>query len=131
MTMAARSKAQKPAQATRSGASRIARVEILHDMREAETICRLEYPPQIRHALPAFRFLAAWLRHVGEQESLRSFIVVAYDADDQPLMLLPLAVAHENGMRSPGFSAAKHVTFTWHYGGGDFAPAPARPISTW
>jgi len=47
----------------------------------AETIWRgLEYPPQFATPYQRFDFQAAWLRHVGEQESLRSFIVVAYDA---------------------------------------------------
>jgi CelD/BcsL family acetyltransferase involved in cellulose biosynthesis len=127
MTMAAAIESPMAGTATRSGASRIARVEILHDMRAAETIWRgLEYPPQFATPYQRFDFQAAWLRHVGEQESLRPFIVVAYDADDQPLMLLPLAVAHENGMRIARFLGGKHVTFNMALWRRDFATAACK-----
>jgi CelD/BcsL family acetyltransferase involved in cellulose biosynthesis len=112
MTLAAVIESPVAGTHTRPQAGRIARVEILHDMREAEPIWRgLEFPPHFATPYQRFDFQAAWQKHVGEHEGLRPFIVIAYDADHQPLLLLPLAVAHENGMRIARFLGGKHVTF--------------------
>jgi CelD/BcsL family acetyltransferase involved in cellulose biosynthesis len=109
---------------TRSNASRIARVEVLHDMREAEAIWRgLEYPLQFATPYQRFDFQAAWQKHAGEREKLRPFLVIAYDVDHQPLLLLPLAVANENGMRIARFLGGKHVTFNMALWRRDFAAA--------
>jgi CelD/BcsL family acetyltransferase involved in cellulose biosynthesis len=122
MTMAAVIKSQTAGTQPRTG--RIARVEILHGMREAETIWRgLEYPPQFATPYQRFDFQAAWQKHVGQHEGLRPFIVVAYDVDHQPLLLLPLAVTHENGMRIARFLGGKHVTFNMALWRRDFAAA--------
>src|SRR5258708_26298364 len=127
MTMAAVIESQVAGSRTRPDASRIARVEVLHDMREAETIWRgLEYPPQFATPYQRFDFQAAWQKHVGKQESLRPFTVVAYEADHQPLLLLPLAVAHENGMRIARFLGGKHVTFNMALWRRDFAAAASK-----
>jgi CelD/BcsL family acetyltransferase involved in cellulose biosynthesis len=124
MTMAAVIESQIAGRQTRSGTSRIARVEILHDMHEAEAIWRcLEYPPQFATPYQRFDFQAAWQKNVGEHEGLRPFIVIAYDVDHQPLLLLPLAVARENGMRIARFLGGKHVTFNMALWRRDFAAA--------
>jgi CelD/BcsL family acetyltransferase involved in cellulose biosynthesis len=112
MTMAAAIESQAAGAKTRSDASRIADIEILHDMAAAEAIWReLETPRQFATPYQRFDFQAAWQKHVGEHEGLRPFIVIAYDVDHEPLLLLPLAVAHENGMRIAKFLGGKHVTF--------------------
>jgi CelD/BcsL family acetyltransferase involved in cellulose biosynthesis len=122
MTMAAAIENPMAGAQTCPNASRIARVEVLHDMREAETIWRgLEYPPQFATPYQRFDFQAAWQKHVGEHEGLRPFIVIAYDVDHQPLLLLPVAVAHENGMRIARFLGGKHVTFNMALWRRDFA----------
>jgi CelD/BcsL family acetyltransferase involved in cellulose biosynthesis len=122
MTMAAVIEGPMAGSQTRPNPSRIVRVEILHDMPEAEAIWRgLEYPPQFATPYQRFDFQAAWQKHVGEHEGLRPFIVIAYDVDHQPLMLLPLAVAHENGMRIARFLGGKHVTFNMALWRQDFA----------
>ena len=122
MTMAAVSESQVAGTETRSSASRIVRVKILHDMGEAEATWRkLEYPPQFATPYQRFDFQAAWQKHVGEHEGLRPFIVIAYDVDHRPLLLLPLAVACENGMRIAKFLGGKHVTFNMALWRRDFA----------
>jgi CelD/BcsL family acetyltransferase involved in cellulose biosynthesis len=127
MTMAAVIERPTAGTQTRSNASRIARVEVLHDMREAEVIWRgLEYPPQFATPYQRFDFQAAWQKHVGEHEKLRPFIVIAYDVDHQPLLLLPLAVAHENGIRIARFLGGKHVTFNMALWRRDFAALITR-----
>lgn len=108
-------------------ASRIAAIEILHDMRDAETIWRgLEHPSQFATPYQRFDFQAAWQKHVGEQESLRPFIVIATDADHQPLLLLPLVVGLENGMRIARFLGGKHVTFNMALWRRDFAATAGK-----
>jgi CelD/BcsL family acetyltransferase involved in cellulose biosynthesis len=122
MTMAAVIEKPVAGVETRSSASRIALVKILHDMGEAEAIWReLEQPEQLTTPYQRFDFQAAWQKHVGAQEGLRPFIVVAYDADHRPLLLLPLAVGYENGMRIAKFLGGKHVTFNMALWRRDFA----------
>jgi CelD/BcsL family acetyltransferase involved in cellulose biosynthesis len=91
---------------------RIAGVDILGDLGEAETIWRgLE---DIRHfstPYQRFDFLSAWQRQVGAREGHRPFIVIAYDAERRPLMLLPLTLSHEHGVRTASFMGGKHATF--------------------
>jgi CelD/BcsL family acetyltransferase involved in cellulose biosynthesis len=112
MTMAAVIERQAAGAKTRPSASRIAGIEILRDMTAAEATWReLEHPAQFATPYQRFDFQAAWQKHVGEPEGLRPFIVIAYDVDHRPLLLLPLAVAHENGMRIAKFLGGKHVTF--------------------
>jgi CelD/BcsL family acetyltransferase involved in cellulose biosynthesis len=122
MTMAAAIEGPLAGTQARSRPSRIVGVEILRDMGEAETIWRgLEYPPQFATPYQRFDFQAAWQKHVGEHEGLRPFIVIAYDTDHQPLLLLPLAVAQENGMRIARFLGGKHATFNMALWRRDFA----------
>src|SRR5258707_11958728 len=92
--------------------SRIAVVELLSDMREAETVWRgLEQSNQFSTPYQRFDFLAAWQRQVGEREGIRPFIVIAYDKDRQPLLLLPLGVKRESGTRVARFLGGKHAAF--------------------
>src|SRR5258708_13945034 len=76
-----------------SRASRIASVDILHDLSQAETIWRaLENQPLVSTPYQRFDFLKPWQREVGERESLKPFIVIAYDSERRPLLLLPPAL---------------------------------------
>ncbi len=110
-----------PAQAP-SGARTIARVEIIHDMREAEQVWRsLEYPEQLSTPYQRFDFQSAWQRHIGSRENLRPFIVIAYDSADRPLMLLPLVVKQQNGVKTATYLGGKHVTFNMPLWRHDFA----------
>ena len=126
MTMAAVIESQM-AGSLQSSASRIARVEVLHNMHAAETIWRgLEYPPQFATPYQRFDFQTAWHKHVGERENLRPFIVIAYDVDHQPLLLLPLGTSHEKGVRIARFLGGKHVTFNMALWRRDFADSVTR-----
>jgi CelD/BcsL family acetyltransferase involved in cellulose biosynthesis len=121
MTMAA---VMESPTATRTtpNAGRIAAVEVVHDLQQAESIWRgLEQPTQLSTPYQRFDFQSAWQHHVGQHEGLQPFFVVAYDAERQPLLLLPLAVAHENGVRVAKFLGGKHVTFNMPLLQRDFA----------
>ncbi|WP_371423661.1 GNAT family N-acetyltransferase [Tardiphaga sp.] len=102
--------------------SRIARVDVIGDFSAAEPVWRsLETREQLSTPYQRFDFQSAWQTHIGAQEGLRPFIVVAYDAAQQPLLLLPLAVSRENGMRVAGYLGGKHVTFNMPLFQRDFA----------
>src|SRR5260370_30275680 len=104
-----------------SGASRIASVDILGDLNHAETIwCALE-DQQFSTPYQRFDFLSPWQRHVGEREGFLPFIVIAYDADRRPLLLLPLALRRRYGVRTACFMGGKHATFNIALWERDFA----------
>ena len=91
-------------------ASRIAAVDICGDLGQAEAVWRA-LEPQFSTPFQRFDFLSPWLRQVGERENLLPFIVIAYDAERRPLLLLPLAISHRRGIRIAAFMGGKHATF--------------------
>jgi len=126
MTMAAVMETRAGTQAW-SETSRIAGVDIVSDVREAETVWRsLEQSSQFCTPYQRFDLLCHWQRQVGEREHIRPFIVIAYDTDRQPLLLLPLGVKRENGARVARFLGGKHATFNMALWRGDFAANSTR-----
>ena len=120
MTIAAAIESRTAEAATRLKASRIAGVDVLGDLVHAETIWRgLE--DQFSTPYQRFDFLSAWQRQAGEREGFRPFIVIAYDAERRPLLLLPLALRHEHGVRIACFMGGKHATFNMALWDKDFA----------
>jgi CelD/BcsL family acetyltransferase involved in cellulose biosynthesis len=110
-----------------SETSRIARVELVGDMREAETVWRsLEQSSQLSTPYQRFDFLSAWQHQVGEREGIRPFVVIAYDKERQPLLLLPLGVKREHGARVARFLGGKHATFNMALWRGDFAATATK-----
>src|SRR5258708_34762100 len=110
--------------AARPETSRIASVEVLSDLGGAESVWRgLEQSNGFSTPYQRFDFLAAWQRRVGEREGIRPFIVIAYDKDRQPLLLLPLGVKRESGARVARFLGGKHATFNMALLRNDFAAA--------
>jgi CelD/BcsL family acetyltransferase involved in cellulose biosynthesis len=102
--------------------SRIARVDLLTDLSQAEATWRgLEQ--QFSTPFQRFDFLSPWLRQVGNRENLLPFIAIASDAERRPLMLLPLAVSQRHGIRTAGFMGGKHATFNMPLWRRDFAEA--------
>src|SRR5882757_4481901 len=122
MTMAAAIESRTTEAATRSTASRIAGVDISGDLGQAETIWRgFEDQAQFCTPYQRFDFLEPWQRQVGEREGLQPFIVIAYDADRRPLLLLPLVLRQEHGVRTACFMGGKHATFNMALWDRDFA----------
>jgi CelD/BcsL family acetyltransferase involved in cellulose biosynthesis len=112
MTMAAAIESRTAGAPAWSKTSRIASVDIVHDLGEAETIWRsLEDAQQFSTPYQRFDLLSCWQRQVGERENVKPFIVIAYDAERRPLLLLPLAVGHRHGVRTACFMGGKHSTF--------------------
>jgi len=110
-----------------SKSSRIAGVDIIHDLAAAEPIWRgFESPRHSCTPYQRFDFLAAWQRQVGERERLHPFIVVARDSESRPLLLLPLATRDVLGARYASFMGGKHATFNMALYDGDFAANATR-----
>ena len=118
MTMAAAIENRTAEAPPCSRTSRVARVDILHDLGQVATIWRsLEDQQYFSTPFQRFDFLMSWHRQVGERDKLQPFIVIAYDVEHRPLLLLPLALRHRHGVRTACFMGGKHATFNmalWH-----------------
>jgi CelD/BcsL family acetyltransferase involved in cellulose biosynthesis len=127
MTMAAAIESRTAQAPAWSKPSRIASVDILGDLGQAEMIWRrLEDQQHVSTPYQRFDFLSPWQRLVGERENFRPFIVVAYDVERRPLLLLPLALRQERGVRVASFMGGKHATFNMALWDRDFAAAATR-----
>jgi CelD/BcsL family acetyltransferase involved in cellulose biosynthesis len=122
MTMAAAIESRTAEAQAWSSAGRIASVDILNDLGQAEEVWRgLEDQQQFSTPYQRFDFLSIWQREVGEREGLLPFIIIAYDAERRPLLLLPLALKHEHGVRTAAFMGGKHATYNMALWDRDFA----------
>ncbi|MBR0705073.1 GNAT family N-acetyltransferase [Bradyrhizobium liaoningense] len=122
MTMAAAMQSRTAEAPARSKASRIAHVDILGDLGEAEAIWRaFEEPGHLFTPYQRFDLLGPWQRQVGAHEGAGPFIVIARDADRQPLLLLPLALRQNHGVRTACFMGGKHTTFNMGLWNAEFA----------
>lgn len=104
----------------------IASVDIITDLAQVEPIWRALEGDALTTPYQRFDLQSAWLRHVGPHEGMTPFVVVAYDDDRNPLMLLPLALRHENGVRIAQAFGGKHVTFNMALWNRDFAASATR-----
>jgi CelD/BcsL family acetyltransferase involved in cellulose biosynthesis len=120
MTMAAAIERRTADARTWSKASRIASIDIVRDLASTEATWR-NLEQQFCTPYQRFDFLSAWQREVGEREGLTPFIVIAFDAERQPLLLLPLALRQAYGARCVHFMGGKHSTFNMALWDRDFA----------
>jgi CelD/BcsL family acetyltransferase involved in cellulose biosynthesis len=121
MTMAAAIDSRTADAKARSRASRIASVDIVGDLGQAEPIWRSLEDQQFSTPYQRFDFLEPWQRQVGARENDQPFIVIAYDGERRPLLLLPLALQHRLGIRTARFMGGKHATFNMALWDRDFA----------
>ncbi len=110
-----------------SRTGRVAKIDFLDDLGQAEAIWRgLENPQHLSTPYQRFDFLRPWQQQVGTREGLRPLIVIAYDRDRRPLLLLPLALAPSHGVRIAYFMGGKHATFNMALWDRDFATEAIR-----
>jgi CelD/BcsL family acetyltransferase involved in cellulose biosynthesis len=116
---------------TAAEAPRIAGVAVVRDIAAAEVVWRaLEQPGQLFTPYQRYDFLSAWQRHVGTREGIEPFIVIATDAEQRPLLLLPLGIERRFGLRVAQFLGGKHTTFNMPLWRRDFAQsAGARDLA--
>lgn len=106
----------------RTASSRIARVDIIRAMADAEAVWRsFVGAPTLATPYQSFELLNAWQTTVGAHDGVAPFIVIARDFNNRPLMLLPLAVGRENGVQIARFMGGKHPTFNMPLWQRDFA----------
>ena len=128
MTMAAAIESRTAEASAWSKAGRVAGVDIYGDLAQAETVWRaLEAAQHVSTPYQRFDFLAAWQRQVGARDHLQPFIIVAHDVERRPLLLLPLALRHEHGVRIASFMGGKHTTFNMPLCDRDFARDATAP----
>jgi CelD/BcsL family acetyltransferase involved in cellulose biosynthesis len=124
MTMAAAIESRTAEALAWPRARRIASVDVLNDLSRAEPIWRsLEGQQQFSTPYQRFDFLEPWQRQVGRRENLLPFIVVAYDVERRPLLLLPLTLKARHGICTACFMGGKHATFNMALWDRDFAAA--------
>src|SRR5689334_21846057 len=111
MTIAAAVDSRTAEAPARLKAARIARVDIVSDFAEVETIWRDFEARQLSTPYQRFDLLAAWQREIGARESTEPCIVIAYDVDGRALVLLPLVLRAKHGVRIASFMGGKHTTF--------------------
>lgn len=122
MTMAAAMQSRTAEAPARSKASRIAQVDIVTDLAEAEAIWRaFEANGHLFTPYQRFDLLSPWQRLVGAHEGTRPFIVIARDAERHPLLLLPLSQRQSHGVRTACFMGGKHTTFNMGLWNAEFA----------
>jgi CelD/BcsL family acetyltransferase involved in cellulose biosynthesis len=122
MTMAAAFDSRTAQAGHWSKASRLAAVDIVTDLGQAEAVWReLESRHPTHTPYQRFDFLAAWQRQVGAREGAAPCIAVAYDAERRPLALFPLASFHKCGIHVASFMGGKHATFNMALWDRDFA----------
>jgi CelD/BcsL family acetyltransferase involved in cellulose biosynthesis len=127
MTMAAAFQHHTAETVAWSKAGRIASVDIVHDLATAEAAWRsLEGPQSLFTPFQRFDFLNSWQRQAGEREGLTPFIVIAFDAEHRPLLLLPLALRQACGARCAGFMGGKHSTFNMALWDREFAASATQ-----
>ena len=127
MTMAAAIDSRTAEAASRSTPGRIAQVDIVGDFGSAERVWRnLEMSGQLLSAYQRLDFLLCWQHDVGARDGATPLIVIAYDAEGRPLLLLPLALKQIHGFRVASFMGGKHTTFNMALWDRDFAAAAKR-----
>jgi CelD/BcsL family acetyltransferase involved in cellulose biosynthesis len=122
MTMAAAFDGRTAQSGHWSKASRIAAVDIVIDLGQAEAVWRELETRHLTHTpYQRFDFLAAWQRDVGAREGASACIAVAYGAERRPLALFPLASFRTYGVHVASFMGGKHSTFNMALWDRDFA----------
>lgn len=126
MTMTAVIESHVPRVGTHSG-SKITRVDILTTFAAAEEAWRqLSTPENVSTPYQTFDFLSLWQQHVGTQMGAEPYVVVAYDRDNRPVMVLPLVMCTRHGVKVAFFPGGKHANFKMALWQRDFAANATR-----
>lgn len=92
--------------------SRIARVEVFHDVASAAPHwCALERAGTLSTTYQTFDFLKLWQRHIGDGEGITPFIVTGFNAAGEPLFVWPLGRRKMAGAQIVEFLGGKHANF--------------------
>lgn len=126
MTMAAAMQGRTAESPAQPKPSRIAHVDIVADLGEAEAVWRtLEEPGHLFTPYQRFDLLGPWQRLAGGCQGARPLIVIARDAERRPLVLLPLSLRQSHGVRTACFMGGKHTSFNMGLWNAEFAAQAA------
>jgi CelD/BcsL family acetyltransferase involved in cellulose biosynthesis len=127
MTMSAVIDSRTAQASARPRAPGIARVDILTDLAAAEPLWRaLEAKGGFSTAYQRYDFLKPWQHNAGRHDNTSPLIVIAVDAEQQPLVLLPFTLTRAHGVRVAAFMGGKHATFNMGLWDRDFAATATR-----
>jgi CelD/BcsL family acetyltransferase involved in cellulose biosynthesis len=98
----------------RTGAGRIARIEVFDDLPLVEaTWRRLERDDAVKTPYQSFDLLSSWQRHVGAPASVKPHIVVGFDVAGKPVFLWPLGHTQRGPLQILSFLGGKHANFNF------------------
>ncbi len=111
MTMAAAITSRTADANVRTQARRIARIDILSNLADAEATWRSLETQGLCTAYQRFDLLKFWHRCIAERSGTPLCIAIGYDHASEPLVLLPLELRQKHGVRIACFMGGKHTTF--------------------
>src|SRR5579863_2970941 len=127
MTLAAAIESRKADAPACSKSGAIARIDLFTDLDQAEKVWRsLEAQQYLYTPYQRFDFLRHWQRRVGMHEGLHPLVMVAYDREHKPLVLLPLGLSEMGAIRFARFLGGKHATFNMGLWNREFAKQASR-----
>jgi CelD/BcsL family acetyltransferase involved in cellulose biosynthesis len=92
--------------------TRIARLELFHDMAEAEPHWRaLERGPHLATPYQTYDFLKSWQDTIGAAAGVTPFIVAGFDAQGKAAFIWPFGRRTVGGFRVVEFLGGKHANF--------------------
>jgi CelD/BcsL family acetyltransferase involved in cellulose biosynthesis len=87
----------------------LARTRVFDDLAAAEPLWRkLEEAGAFASPYQRFEWIAHWYRHVGRPNGATPMIVVGFDRDDEPQLILPLIREQRYRIRVAAFSGGSH-----------------------
>ncbi len=104
---------QNHAAAASARSEAFARVEIYRDFAAAEAVWRAFEQTADLTPYQRFDFLHLWQQHVGTKEGVAPLIAVAFDANNEPLCLLPLGKFSRGPFRIACYLAGKHANYNF------------------
>lgn len=107
-------------------ATAVARVEVFDSFRAVEAEWRTLEQGQTATPYQRFDFVNAWQNHVGVRLGAKAMPVVAYDAEQRVVMVLPLVVRPLGPFRIACFPGGKHSNFNMALWRRDFASSATR-----
>jgi CelD/BcsL family acetyltransferase involved in cellulose biosynthesis len=127
MTLAAAVESRKADAPACSKSGPIARIDLFTDLDRAEKVWRsLEDQQYLYTPYQRFDFLRHWQRRVGVHDGLHPLVMVAYDREQTPLVLLPLGLSKTHGIRIAHFMGGKHATFNMGLWNREFVKQASR-----
>ena len=104
---------QNDAAAASAPGTAFARLEIYRDFASVEALWRAFEKTADLTPYQRFDFLNLWQQHIGVKDGVAPLIVVAFDADGEPLCLLPLGRFMRGPFAVACYLAGKHANYNF------------------